>query len=545
MASRLQSINSIRSMSGPDYQLRGGNLIDGAWIQGESTFSATDPSSGKSLPGLFYAAGAKAIAGAARAAEAALSDYRALPLRQRAEFLRSIAQGIDEAADQIVGRAQQETALPESRLRGETARTTGQLRLFANWVEEGSWLDARIDRADPSRKPAAKPDLRLANEPIGPVAVFGASNFPLAFSVAGGDTASALSAGCPVIVRAHPLHPGTSELTAVCVLEAIQQCGIPAGAFGMLQGKEYQVGQGLVLHPAVKAVAFTGSYRGGKALFDLAVSRPEPIPFYAEMGSINPVFVLPGALVERADAIARGWVESLTLGVGQFCTNPGILVTQRVPSLDRFVQAAGQRIQEVPSGTMLSTAILDAWQQGTERLRRNKAGSEPVGQPPAETERKPRATFFLVNGASFLKDQGLQEEIFGPTGIVVVCSDPDELLGVAACLHGQLTATIHGAEGDTALIHQLLPLLRERAGRILFSGFPTGVEVCHAMQHGGPFPATTDTRTTSVGTLAIRRFLRPVSYQNVSDQFLPEALQNANPLGILRLVDGVWTRDAI
>jgi NADP-dependent aldehyde dehydrogenase len=312
----------------------------------------------------------------------------------------------------------------------------------------------------------------------------------------------------------------------------------------MLQGNEYRVGQGLVLHPAVKAVAFTGSYRGGKALFDLAASRPEPIPFYAEMGSINPVFVLSGALTERADAIARGWVDSLTLGVGQFCTNPGILVTQRGPTLDRFVQAAGQRVQEIPSGTMLSATILGAWQEGTERLRRTKAASEPVS-PSGERERKSQATFFLVNGESFLKDQALQEEIFGPTGIVVVCNDADELLGVAARLRGQLTVTVHAAAGDEALAHQLLPLLRQRAGRILFSGFPTGVEVSHAMQHGGPFPATTDSRSTSVGTLAMRRFLRPVSYQNVSDQFLPEALQNANPLGILRLVDGVWTRDAL
>lgn len=532
-------------MSAPDYQLSGGNLINGTMVQGKSTFSATDPSSGTSLPGLFYSADEETVDAAACAAGAAFPGYRALSFRRRAEFLRNIAQRIDEAVDQIVGRAQQETALPEGRLRGETARTSGQLRLFANWIEEGSWLDARIDRADPNRKPAPKPDLRLANEPIGPVAVFGASNFPLAFSVAGGDTASALSAGCPVIMRAHPLHPGTSELTAVCVLEAIKQSGIPAGTFGMLQGSEYQVGQALVRHPAVKAVAFTGSYRGGKALFDLAVSRPEPIPFYAEMGSVNPVFVLPGALVERAEAIAQSWVESLTLGVGQFCTNPGILVTQRGPSLDRFVQAAGQRILEVPSGTMLSAKILDTWQEGTERLRRKKAGSEPVSVPSAEAERKPRATFFLVNGASFLKDRALQEEIFGPTGIVVLCDDAEEVVEVAARLHGQLTATVHATPDDETLVHRLLALLRERAGRILFSGFPTGVEVCHAMQHGGPFPATTDPRSTSVGTLAMRRFLRPVSYQNVPDQFLPEPLQNANPLGILRLVDGAWTREAI
>jgi NADP-dependent aldehyde dehydrogenase len=312
----------------------------------------------------------------------------------------------------------------------------------------------------------------------------------------------------------------------------------------MLQGNEYQVGQGLVLHPAIKAVAFTGSYRGGKALFDLAVSRPEPIPFYAEMGSINPVFVLSGALTERADAIARGWVESLTLGVGQFCTNPGILVTQRGPALDRFVQAAGQRIQEIPNGTMLSATILGAWQEGTQRLRGTKTASEPL-TPFTEKERESRATFFLVSGESFLKDQALQEEIFGPTGIVVVCNDADELIEVAACLRGQLTATVHAAANDEALARQLMPLLRQRAGRILFSGFPTGVEVSHAMQHGGPFPATTDSRSTSVGTLAMRRFLRPVSYQNVSDQLLPEALQNANPLGILRLVDGVWTRDVL
>jgi NADP-dependent aldehyde dehydrogenase len=531
-------------MSATDHEWSGGSLIKGAWMHGDSTFTATDPSSGASLAGLFYSAGAKTIAEAGDAAREALPGYRALPLRQRADFLRSIANRIDQAADQIVGRAQQETALPEPRLRGETARTTGQLRLFANWIEEGSWLDARIDRADPNRKPAAKPDLRLANEPVGPVAVFGASNFPLAFSVAGGDSASALSAGCPVIVRAHPLHPGTSELTAMCLLEAIKECGVPSGVFGMLQGNEYRVGQGLVLHPGVKAVAFTGSYRGGKALFDLAASRPEPIPFYAEMGSINPVFVLSGALTEEADAIARGWVESLTLGVGQFCTNPGILVTQRGPALERFLQAAGERIQGIPRGTMLSATILGAWQEGTQRLRRTKAASEPL-TPSAEKERESRATFFLVSAESFLKDRELQEEIFGPTGIVVVCNDADELIGVAASLRGQLTATVHATAGDEALAHQLLPLLRQRAGRILFSGFPTGVEVSHAMQHGGPFPATTDSRSTSVGTLAMRRFLRPVSYQNVSDQFLPEALQNANPLGILRLVDGVWTRDVL
>jgi NADP-dependent aldehyde dehydrogenase len=428
-----------------------------------------------------------------------------------------MASNLESIGADIVDRAHAETALPLPRLNGELARTTGQLRMFAALVEEGSWVDARIDHR--------KPDIRSMLRALGPVAVFGASNFPLAFSVAGGDTASALAAGCPVIVKAHPAHPKTSELAASAIRDAV-----PEGIFAMVAGLE--AGIALVQHPAIRAVGFTGSRRGGEALMDAIAKRADPIPIYAEMGSVNPVFILPGAMRERGAAIAAGLQASVTLGVGQFCTNPGVVVAGRD---DAFLSTLEERMSASAPAKMLTPAIAEAYRGGVERLRARV-------EPRVCIDSEGGAALFVTRASMFLGDTSLAEEVFGPSTIVVECASSDEMLAIARGLEGQLTVTLHATDADLEQHRGLIDIIETKAGRLIINGFPTGVEVCPAMVHGGPWPATSDSRSTSVGTRAITRFARPVCYQDFPDAFLPPELQEANPLGIWRMVDGAAKR---
>jgi 2,5-dioxopentanoate dehydrogenase len=482
---------------------------------------------------------------ALEAAALAADPYRQLPATARAAFLDRIAEEL-ERVEGLLEAAHRETALPPERLTGERARTAGQLRMFANLVREGSWVDARIDRAIPDRTPLPKPDIRRMLLPLGPVAVFGASNFPLAFSVAGGDTASALAAGCPVIVKAHPAHPATSELAARAIVAAVTACGMPAGVFSLLQSTRHDIAAALVRHPHTKAVGFTGSLRAGRALFDAAASRPDPIPVYAEMGSVNPVFVLPGALAERSDAIAEGLKNSVTLGVGQFCTNPGLTIGIDDDRFAHFVGRMQDLIGAAPPGTMLYPAIFESYETGIDRLSAidgTRTVRSSTGAAAADCQARP--SVFATGAQTFLRHRELGEEVFGPSTVVVGCASRDEMETVARNLEGQLTATIHGTAADLAEYAALVSILEHKAGRLIVNGFPTGVEVCPSMQHGGPYPATTDSKTTSVGTAAIHRFVRPVAYQNFPQSLLPVELQDANPRGIWRLVDGAMTRDAL
>jgi len=487
-------------------------------------------------PGFGQASGAD-VERACALAQAAFDPYRALPLEQRARFLEAVAEQILAIGSELIERAQQETGLPQARLEGERMRTVNQLRLFAKVVRDGRYLGATIDTALPERTPP-RPDLRLAKIGLGPVAVFGASNFPLAFSVAGGDTASALAAGCPVVVKAHGAHLGTSELVGRAVQRAVQECGLPEGVFSMLFGDGRTIGQQLVGHPAIKAVGFTGSRGGGTALMRTAAARPEPIPVYAEMSSVNPVFLLPSALQEGGAALANGFVDSLTLGVGQFCTNPGLVFAVKGAALDAFTAATTTALAGKGAGTMLTVGIHEAYNSGiarfgaTEGLRLVAQGStEGIGCAA-------QAALYEVDASAFIGNPELQDEIFGPAALIVRFDSEEQMLQAAEQLHGQLTATVHVKPADHPLAARLLPILERKAGRVLFNGFPTGVEVSHAMVHGGPFPATSDSRTTSVGASAIDRFLRPVCYQNLPADLLPEALRDDNPLGLARVLDG-------
>ena len=460
---------------------------------------------------------------AATAADDALEFYAALAPSQIAALLERIAVEIEALGDELIERAAAETALPPARLTGERARTTNQLRMFADLVREGSWKDVRIDRALPDRKPARRPDLRRTVIPIGPVAVWAASNFPLAFSVAGGDTASALAAGCPVVVKAHPGHAGTSALVAKAVTKAVAALGLPAGIFSMLEGSSPEVSLELVRHPKVAAGAFTGSLRAGRALFDAAAQRPVPIPFFAEMGSLNPVFLLEGALSERGDAIAEGLSQSVNLGVGQFCTCPGLVAAVDSPALRGFTTGLGNRFLRGVPCAMLTPSIAHSYREAVKRIESIRGVSNWTSRPKASMEAWP--VLFEAGPATVLKHDELRQEVFGPSTILVRCESAAEMLELARHLEGSLTATIHGTVQDLRENRPLVSLLVRKAGRLLFNGYPTGVEVCAAMQHGGPYPATTDPRFTSVGTAAILRFSRPVCFQDFPPEFLPEELQ--------------------
>ncbi len=512
--------------------------------QSEAAFHGTNPATGEQLQPAYFSASTEEIDRAATLAEAAFASYSKISGRERGAFLRKIADGLQAIAEEIVQRSNQETALPVPRLQGEVVRTANQLRLFASVVEEGSWVTARIDTVDPEREPLPKPDIRSMLLPLGPVAVFGASNFPLAFSVAGGDTASALAAGNPVIVKAHPAHPGTSELVGNVIRESIAACGLHEGVFSLLFDAGIQAGQKLVQHPLIKAVGFTGSLAAGRALMDLAAGRPDPIPCYTEMSSVNPVFILPGALKEH-EKIAADLTASYTVGAGQFCTKPGLvfLPTQESSTL---VDKLRKRAADLPTFTMLTAGIATQYQRGlTQRTEADHARVLAAPTAQAQTSAGTTAALFEADVEQLLNDPSLSEEIFGPTTLLVHSSSREQMLKAAHALKGHLTATLIGTDADLAAHQDLIAILERKVGRVIFNGYPTGVEVCHAMVHGGPYPATSDGRSTSVGSQAIFRFSRPVCYQNLPQSILPDELKDNNTLGIMRMMNGEMTREGI
>lgn len=504
------------------------------------TFFAKNPATNEALQPAFSSAGTDEIERACALANQAFDTYRNLDSEVRAKFLESIADHIMALGDELLERAHAETGLPLARLTGERGRTCNQLRLFADELRKQGWQGIRIDPALPDRKPLPRADLRMRKIAVGPVVVFGASNFPLAFSVAGGDTASALAAGCPVIVKGHSAHPGTSELVAQAITGAVKTCGMPDGVFSLLSGNSRQLGTSLVAHPAVKAVGFTGSRSGGMALFQIANSRPNPIPVYAEMSSINPVVLLPHALKNRAEKIANDFVSSLTMGVGQFCTNPGFLVAIDSPALDQFIAAASKAVTATTPAVMLTSGIHDAYEKGVTQLK-SQSGVKVLAQGnETQSVNCGRAAFFAVSASEVLKNEVLTHEVFGSASLLVRCKDESELINVLEKLEGQLTATLQIDGDDHALAARLIPTLERKAGRILANGWPTGVEVSHAIVHGGPFPATSDGRTTSVGTLAIERFLRPVCYQDMPNELLPTALKHNAAASLPHRFDGEY-----
>jgi alpha-ketoglutaric semialdehyde dehydrogenase len=509
---------------------------------------AANPATGEPLPQPFHRATNAEIEKAVALADEACADLGTKTSDERADFLDRIAEEIEGLRAPLVERCHAETGLLKDRVHGEIGRTTSQLGLFARLVRDGSWVDARIDRADPTRTPVPKPDVRYMLMPLGPVAVFCASNFPLAFSVAGGDTASALAAGNPVIVKAHHAHPGTAALVAMAIQHASRETGMPSGTFSLLHGPGSVVGNALVAHPAVTAVGFTGSQEGGRALFDLAAARPTPIPVYAEMASINPVFVLPNALDERGKQLAAGLHQSVNLGVGQFCTNPGIVVLLDSPGARSFVEQLAERMAHTDPAVMLHKGILDAYREGVGRLERTNQVACLVERVPESSDTGVCAAnpaLFKADAKTFLSNPDLKQEVFGPSTLAVLCSTKEEMLDVARSFQGELSSTLHGTETDLADYQELAAIMKERVGRLVFNGFPTGVEVCYGMNHGGPYPATTDVHFTSVGAAAIFRFARPICYQNCPDGNLPNELKNANPLNLWRMVDGERTREPL
>ncbi|TMM45164.1 aldehyde dehydrogenase (NADP(+)) [Qipengyuania marisflavi] len=515
--------------------LVGSNFIGAERRTSEQKFRATDAATGKPLEPDFSEATADDVAAACLAARDAQKVFGSLALAARAAFLRLAADKIDALGDTLTMRAMQESGLPEARLKGERGRTVGQLRLFADEIEQGEWQQLRIDHAQTGTTPP-KPDLRLRMIPLGPVAVFGASNFPLAFSVAGGDTASAFAAGCCVVVKGHPAHPGTSELVAGAIAEAVAECGLPAGVFSLVNGTSNALGEMLVKDPRIAAVGFTGSRAGGLALMKHAAGRPVPIPVYAEMSSINPVVLMPGRLEEAAEQLGQAYVGSLSLGAGQFCTNPGIVLAVAGDALDRFIQAAGETLKDVAAQTMLTAGIRRAFEEHTAALGK-LPGAKLIGMGAEGSSACGRARVYTVGGNEFLAEPGFAAEVFGPSSIVIRCADLEQMTGILEGLEGQLTATLHMNEADHAEAEKFISILEQLAGRILANGWPTGVDVTHAMVHGGPFPATSDGRSTSVGTMAIGRFLRPVSYQDMPEALLPIALREGS-CGVPRRVDG-------
>ena len=513
--------------------------------QGKPQFQASEPQTGKALDPMFYEATEQEVDQAARQSEKAFTVYRKLPPSQRAQFLETIADELENLDHALIMRAEQETALPFPRLQGERQRTVNQLKLFAELIREGSWVDARIDIAQPERTPIPKPDIRQMSIPLGPVAVFGASNFPLAFSVAGGDTASALAAGCTVVVKAHPAHPGTSEMVASAILSAAQKCNLPEGVFSLLQGSSHEVGTNLIKHPMIQAVGFTGSFKGGKALFDTANRREIPIPVFAEMGSTNPVFILPQALKTRSESLAKGLAASLTLGVGQFCTNPGVTFALDQEGMTDFQQHLYDALAENEAGVMLTPAIKQTFEDITGDLSKDPAAELLVQGQQVEGALAVKAQLYKVSYDDFKQRSEWWEEMFGPAGFLVEVDHKEQLLETARQINGHLTATIHGTEEDLEAHHELLSILERKVGRLVINGFPTGVEVCASMVHGGPYPATTAPHTTSVGSKAIDRFVRPVCYQDVPQILLPDELKDDNPLGIMRIINGCYSRKPV
>lgn len=513
--------------------------------EGSVTFKAFNPATLQELPGVFHSATTQEVDKAATKAKEAYAAYKRVSGKQKAVFLKAIADNLEQLGATLIDRVVEESGLTEARLIGERGRTVNQLRMFAGLLEEGSWCDAVIDTALPERKPLPRPDIRKMLRPIGPVAVFSASNFPLAFSVAGGDTASALAAGCPVIVKAHSFHPGTSEMVAGAITKAAQDTGMPDGVFSMIHSIDHAVSQSLVTHPYVKAAGFTGSFYGGKMLYDLAQKREEPIPFFAEMGSVNPVICLPGKVSLDASELGAQLAGSITLGAGQFCTNPGIIVAMEGEKTKELIAALTEKIKMSLPETMLNPRIREAYQQKTSEMEDHPA-VEIVSQTNYPvSDHQGRSLVAKVSSKEFLAHPKLAEEIFGPFSLVIECKDEADFSAVIQSFKGQLTATIMGTENDVTTFREQITALQEVVGRLIFNGLPTGVEVGYAMQHGGPFPATTDARFTSVGMDAIKRFVRPVAIQNAPQSYLPDELKDENPLSIWRTVNASFSKESI
>lgn len=499
---------------------------------GSMTFQGVNPTNEKKLDPQYVEATSEEVDQAVEKAEEGFRMYRQKSGEDRAEFLEAIADEIMALGDELIERGSSESGLSEGRLTGERGRTVGQLRLFAEVVREGSWVDARINKSE------SVPDIKSMKMALGPVAVFGASNFPLAFSVAGGDTASALASGCTIVVKAHPAHPGTCEMVANAIVKAVEKTGMPDGTFSMVQGISYDVGMALVKHPRIKAVGFTGSFKGGKALFDAANNRPEPIPVYAEMSSTNPIFLLPGALKEKGDDVAKGLTNSVNLGVGQFCTNPGLVAYEESEYAKKFQDKLTEHFKKSEAVSMLTTGIYSAYNQGLEKLMKQKGVELVASGSKNESSNLGVSHLFKISSQDFLNNNVLEEEVFGPSTLTISAKEKTELVDIAENLQGHLTATLFGTEEDLDNYSDLITVLQRKVGRLIFNGFPTGVDVNHAMIHGGSFPATTDSRTTSVGTSAINRFARPVCFQNFPDSKLPDELKDDNPLKIWRLENG-------
>ena len=507
-----------------------------------TSFQAKNPRTGENLPAIFNEASREEIDDALNQAADAFHEFRRLPASKRADFLEQIAHEIGRLGDELLEIADAETALGLPRLKAERERACFTIQLFAQMIREGSWVDARIETAIPERHPFPKPDVRLMHRPIGPVVVFGASNFPLAISVAGTDTISALGAGCPVVVKGHPAHPNTCKLIARAIFKAERICDMPRGVFSLIQGKTNETGIALVEHEKTEVVAFTGSLRGGRALYDVASRRSRPIPVYAEMGSLNPVFILPGALAERTESIASGFVGSLTLNTGQFCTNPAIVLGFAGEALDNFVADAAWKAANVAPTTMLHQGITDAYYDGTAKIR-NIDGIRVAGEADGAQAGQASAVLFQTTAETYFEhEEVLSEEVFGPSSVALECASVNEMIRFAKNMPGSLSATIHGTAEDLETYRELVQALETRTGRLIFNGYPTGLEVCSAIHHGGPYPAATHSHFTSVGTNAIYRFVRPMCFQEFPDTTLPPELQNTNPFGIWRMIDGTRTQ---
>ncbi len=524
---------------------RGVSLIAGReTARAGAEFRAINPATGSAIDPPFFSATEADVDRAVLAAQEAFLVWRKRNAHDRARLLRAIADGLDAALPGLVARAQQETALPEARLQGETKRTSGQCRLFADVIEEGSWVGARIDTALPDRKPLPRPDIRSMLQPLGPIAVFGASNFPLAYSVAGGDTASALAAGNSVVVKAHPAHPGTGELVARIIVEAVRSTGAPEGVFSFLYDQGFAVGQALVQHPLIQAVGLTGSRNGGRALMDLAAQRKEPIPCFAEMGSTNPVFLLPGALRKNGNQIAAGLFGSFTLGAGQFCTKPGMVFVPEQQETTPLVDELRRLTGASTPFNLLTPGIAANYTRSLQSRSENSGLSMQQASSSGGTCTVSAALFETQIGA-FLDHPEWSQEVFGPTSMVIRYQQREAMIRAAEELEGHLTASVWGTDEDLAEYADLIAILERKAGRLIFNGFPTGLEVSDAIIHGGPYPACSDSRFTAVGSRAIVRFARPVCYQGFPDTSLPDDLRNANPLGILRMINGNTTREPV
>jgi NADP-dependent aldehyde dehydrogenase len=514
--------------------------------KGSKSFQAFSTLTNEYLDGDFYYATEDELEHALDLAQKSFAAYQKTSFEKRAVFLEAIADEIMALGEVLIERCTGETALPAGRITGERGRTCNQLKMFAQLLRDGWWVDARIDTAEPQRQPLSKPDIRRMLIPVGPVAVFGASNFPLAFSTAGGDTASALAAGCPVIVKAHSSHPGTNELISSAIVKAAKKTGMPEGVFSSVYLSHADAIK-LVEHPFIKAVGFTGSRDTGMRLFHVAAFRPDPIPVYAEMSAVNPVVLLEGSLQTKGTQIAKDLAGSITLGVGQFCTNPGLVLMVDSEASKSFLFALAQEMASTAPATMLNRNICRAYEEAVKfRQAEKKVEVLVTSDKEAEEEKfQAQPVVHTVSAPVFFESKHLSGEIFGPASLVVLCETLTELKAVLQSLEGQLTATVHAADTDDETLRQVTEIIIQKAGRIIYGAFPTGVEVCHSMQHGGPFPSTTDSRTTSVGTAAIYRFVRPVAFQDFPDHLLPEALRNSNPLNILRLVDAQWTNEPL